>query len=73
MSFDRFLLTVEPGDLSQADKSITRTFSFPKLSDGKQKSFFCFKNSGFKKCLRKYLDQKLKFDCKKKHNLSFKQ
>ena len=31
MSFDRFLLTVESRDLSQADKSIIRVSSFPKL------------------------------------------
>ena len=31
MSFDNFLLVVEPGDLSQADKSIIRVSSFPKL------------------------------------------
>jgi hypothetical protein len=34
MSFDRFLLTVESRDLSQADKSIIRVSSFTKLSDG---------------------------------------
>jgi hypothetical protein len=34
MSFDRFLLAVESRDLSQADKSIKRVPSFPKLSDG---------------------------------------
>ena len=34
MSFDRFLLAVESRDLSQANKSIIRVFSFPKLSDG---------------------------------------
>ena len=33
-SFDQFLLAVESGDLSQADKSIIRVSSFPKLSDG---------------------------------------
>ena len=32
MSFDRFLLAVESRDLSQADKSIIRVSSFPKLS-----------------------------------------
>ena len=31
MSFDRFLLAVESRDLSQADKSIIRVSSFPKL------------------------------------------
>ena len=31
MSFDRFLLVVESRDLSQADKSIKRVSSFPKL------------------------------------------
>ena len=41
MSFDKFLLAVESRDLSQADKSIIRVSSFPKLSDGKQKLFFC--------------------------------
>ena len=34
MSFDKFLLAVESRDLSQADKSIRRVPSFPKLSDG---------------------------------------
>ena len=34
MSFDRFLLAVESRDLSQADKSIIRVPSLPKLSDG---------------------------------------
>ena len=34
MSFDRFPLAVESRDLSQADKSIKRVSSFPKLSDG---------------------------------------
>ena len=31
MSFDKFLLSVESRDLSQADKSIIRVSSFPKL------------------------------------------
>ena len=31
MSFDRFLLAVESRDLSQADTSIIRVSSFPKL------------------------------------------
>ena len=31
MSFDKFILTVESRDLSQADKSIIRVFSFQKL------------------------------------------
>jgi hypothetical protein len=34
MSFDKFLLDFESRDLSQADKSIIRVSSFPKLSDG---------------------------------------
>ena len=34
MSFDKFLLAVESRDLSQAEKSIIRVSSFPKLSDG---------------------------------------
>ena len=34
MSFDKFLLAVESSDLSQADKSIRRVSSFPKLSHG---------------------------------------
>ena len=34
MSFDKFLLAVESRDLSQADKSIIRVSSFPKMSDG---------------------------------------
>ena len=34
MVFDRFLLAVESRDLSQADKSIIRVFSYPKLSHG---------------------------------------
>ena len=33
MSFDKFLLAVESRDLSQADKSIKRVSSFPKLSE----------------------------------------
>ena len=36
MSFDMFLLAVESRDLSQADKSNIRVFSFPKLCDGYQ-------------------------------------
>jgi hypothetical protein len=31
MSFDKFLLAVESRDVSQADKSIIRVSSFPKL------------------------------------------
>ena len=31
MSFDKFLLAVESCDLSQADKSIIRVSSFPKV------------------------------------------
>jgi hypothetical protein len=34
MSFDKFLLAVESRDLSQADKSIIRVYSFPKLVMG---------------------------------------
>ena len=34
ISFDKFLLAIESRDLSQADKSIIRVPSFPKLSDG---------------------------------------
>ena len=34
MSFDKFLLAVESHDLSQADKSIIRVSSFPKLCNG---------------------------------------
>ena len=34
MSFDKFLFAVESRDLSQANKSIIRVPSFPKLSDG---------------------------------------
>ena len=41
MTFDRFLLAVESRDLSQADKSIIRVSSFPKISDGYQNFFFC--------------------------------
>ena len=40
MSFDRFLLAVESRDLSQADKSIIRVSSFPKLSDGYSRTSF---------------------------------
>ena len=32
--FDKFLLAVESRDLSQADKSIIRVSSFPKMGDG---------------------------------------
>ena len=32
--FDKFLLAAESRDLSQADKSMIRVSSFPKLSDG---------------------------------------
>ena len=39
MSFDKFLLAVESRDLSQADKSMIRVSSFPKLSDGSRASF----------------------------------
>ena len=38
MSFDKFILAVESRDLSQADKSIIRVSSFPKLSDGQRDS-----------------------------------
>ena len=38
MSSDRFLLAVESHDLSQADKSLIRVSSFPKLSHFKQLS-----------------------------------
>ena len=31
MSFDKFLLSVESHDLSQADKGIIRVFYYPKL------------------------------------------
>ena len=31
MSFDKFLLAIESRDLSQADKSIMKVSSFPKL------------------------------------------
>jgi hypothetical protein len=41
MSFDKFFLAVESRELSQADKSIIRVSSFPKLSDGQQNFFFC--------------------------------
>ena len=34
MSFDKFLLAVKSRDLSQADKSIIRVSSFPKMSNG---------------------------------------
>ena len=34
MLFDKFLLAGESRDLSQADKSIIRVSSFPKMSDG---------------------------------------
>jgi hypothetical protein len=34
LGFDKFLLAAESRDLSQADKSIIRVSSFPKLSDG---------------------------------------
>ena len=34
MSFDKFLLAVESGDLSQADKILISVPSFPKLCDG---------------------------------------
>jgi hypothetical protein len=34
MSLDKFILAVESRDLSQADKSIIRESSFPKMSDG---------------------------------------
>ena len=39
MFFDRFLLAVESRDLSQADKSIIRVSSFPKLVMGSKTSF----------------------------------
>ena len=39
MSFDKFLLSVESRDLSQADKSIITVPSFPKLSDELQNFF----------------------------------
>ena len=42
MSFDKFLLAVGSRDLSQADKSIIRVSSFPKMSDGKQKCQIVF-------------------------------
>ena len=39
MSFDRFLLAVESRDVSQADKSIIRVSSFPKLVMDSKTSF----------------------------------
>ena len=39
MSFDKFLLAVESRDLSQADKSIIRVSSFPKLRMSSRTSF----------------------------------
>ena len=39
MAFDRFLLAVESRDLFQADKSIIRVPSFPKLVMGSKTSF----------------------------------
>ena len=39
MSFDKFLLAVESRDLSQADKSIIRASSFPKLRMSSRTSF----------------------------------
>ena len=42
MSFDKFLLAVESRDLSQADKSIIRGASFPKLCEGSRISFSVF-------------------------------
>ena len=40
MWFDKFLLSVESHDLSQADKILLRVSSFPKLSKGRQNFFF---------------------------------
>ena len=34
MSFDKFILAFESRGLSQADKSMIRLSSFPKVSDG---------------------------------------
>ena len=39
MSIDRFLLAVKSRDLSQADNSIIRVSSFPKLVMGSKTSF----------------------------------
>ena len=39
MCFDKFLLAVESRDLSQADKSIIRVYSFPKLRMSSRTSF----------------------------------
>ena len=44
MSFDKFLLAVEPRDLSQAYKSIKRVSSFPKLRMSSRTSFFISQN-----------------------------
>ena len=55
MSFDRFLLAVESRDLSQADKSIKRVSSFPKLIGKCQIVFFVITVN--------FIIQKLKF-CK---------
>ena len=40
MWFDKFLLAVESRDLSQADKSIIRVSSFPKITEGQFDTFF---------------------------------
>ena len=39
MSFDKFLLAVQSRDLSQADKSIIRVSSYPKLCLNDKKLF----------------------------------
>ena len=42
MSFEKVLLAVESCDLSQADKSIIRVSSLPKLVMGSKNSFSVF-------------------------------
>ena len=44
MSFDKFLLAVESRDLSQANKSIIRVSSFPKLRLSSRTSFSLSQN-----------------------------
>ena len=61
MCFDRFLLAFESRDLSQANKSITRVFFFPKLQFLNDKLQLCPKNlfsNIWQNCFGHFITQK---------------
>ena len=62
MCFDRFLLAFESRDLSQANKSITRVFFFPKLQFLNDKLQLCPKNlfsNIWQNCFGHFITQKI--------------